>query len=286
MSIKRIQAYLRGVYMSKRERLNLPVRNLLVRSILNFLFYYPIICILLILVRDKNNYEKLRQKVIKKLNKIYLDPYLGLVKPLEDGIFWKRGKITGYNATSIIKSIFIDNVYPKPKCNNIVIDVGAHIGLYSIYSSSYAERVIAIEPETTNFNHLIINIQSYKNIYPLKMALGDENRKMRLFLHDSWGHSLLFPSSQFEEVLVRKLDDVIEKLDLRKVDLIKINAEGYELKILKGAEKTIRKFKPILAIGIHHYEKEAQEIFSYLNEVHDKDYEIDINQRNLIANPR
>lgn len=268
--------------MNDRERIRIPVRRFLLRSILNFLFYYHIIFALLILVRNKKNYEKLRQKVIKKLNKLGLDPYLGFVKPLEEGILWKQRKISGYNLTSLIKGIFIDNVYPKPNHNGIVIDVGAHIGIYSIYVSEYAERVIAIEPETINFNHLITNIQSKGNIYPFKIALGDENRKIKLFLHTSLGHSLLFPSNQFEEILVRKLDDVIEELELRKVDLIKIDTEGYELQVLKGAEKTIRKFKPKLVFDANHYEKEMQEIISYLKKVHNNVYEIDVYPEGLL----
>lgn len=272
--------------MNKRIGLKNSIKTFLVRFILNFFLYYPIIVALLILVRDKKRYEKLRQKFIKKLNKMYLDPYLGLVKPLEDGILWKQHKISGYNATSLMKLIFIDKVYPKPSHNGIIIDVGAHIGIYSIYASSCAEKVIAIEPETINFNHLITNTQSYGNIYPLKIALGEKNCEMKLFLHASLGHSLLFPSNQFEEILVRKLDDLIEELELHKVDLIKINAEGYELKILKGSEKTIGKFKPKLIIGIHHYEKEKQEVISYLKEFQGCRYEIDIRHGTLIADPR
>lgn len=239
-------------------------KNLLVRSILNLLLYYPLVIVLLVLIKDKEKYEKKRQNLIKKLNRLHLDPYLGLVKPSENGIFWEGCKISGDNATSLIKAIFINEFYSKPKRNDVVIDVGAHIGVYSIYASKYAKKIIAIEPEPNNFNHLIKNISAKNNIYPFNIALGDLDGKMKLYLHSALGHSLLFPSDEFVEVSVKKLDDLIEQLNLERVDLIKINAEGYELQILKGGEKTLRKFKPSLILDVHHYKNEIEQIADFI----------------------
>lgn len=193
------------------------------------------------------------------------------------------GKISGDNATSLIKTIFIDNFYLKPDYNCTVIDVGAHIGIYSLYASKYAKKVIAIEPEPNNFNHLINNISNKNNIYPFNIALGDVNRKMKLYIHTALDHSLIFPSERFVEVSVKKLDDLVEELNLNSVELIKINAEGYELQILKSAEKTIKKFNPTLIVGVHHYKNEIEMIVSYLNKIGDNKYVINIKNGTLTA---
>lgn len=247
-------------------------RSFVVKLILCYCFYYPLVILLFLLIKDENQYERFRQNLIKKLNKLHLDPYLGLVKPSKDGIFWDGCNISGDTSTSLIYTIYINKFYLKPNHNDIVIDVGAHIGIYSIYASKYAKRVIAIEPEPNNFNHLVKNVSAKSNIYPLNIALGDLNGKQRLYLHASLGHSLLFTSNKYVEVSVKKLDGLIEELKLDKVDLIKINAEGYELQILKCAEKILKKFKPSLIIGTHHYEKEIEQIIDLFEKLDLKEH--------------
>jgi len=236
----------------------------LIKFILQIGFYYPAVIILLLINNDKINYERSRQDLIKKLNQLHLDPYLGLVKPSAKGIIWGGQEISGDNATSLIKKIFIKNFYLKPNYNDVVIDVGAHIGIYSIYASKYANKVIAIEPEARNFDNLVKNISNINNIIPLKIALGDNNETKKLYIHSTLDHSLIFPSDHFLEVPVRKLDDLIIDLKLDKVNLIKLNAEGYEEHILKGAENTLKRFFPNLIIGVHHYEDESEKITDIL----------------------
>lgn len=70
----------------------LPKRNFIVKLILCINIYYPSVIILLVLVKDKKHYERLRQNLIKNLNKFHLDPYLGLVEPLGNGIVWEGAK--------------------------------------------------------------------------------------------------------------------------------------------------------------------------------------------------
>ena len=82
------------------------------------------------------------------------------------------------------KKIFVDQEYdflmdPPPVA---IIDAGANIGLASIYfASKYpAARVIAIEPEQSNFELLQKNVAPYSNIIPLQAALWNTNEEINL----------------------------------------------------------------------------------------------------------
>ena len=243
-------------------------RSYLIRILINLFLWYPIQILLVASVKDKKQREEAFQNLIEKLNKLNLDPYLGIVRLLQDGgVIYDGVAFHGLSkgGTSCIKEVFFDEYLSKPNPGDVVIDVGANIGVYSIFASKFAEKVIAIEPETVNYNYLTKNIKLKSNIYPFKIALGDIEGKCKLYLHTSMAHSIVFTSDKFEEVSVTKLDDLKEKLNLERVDVIKINAEGYELQILKGAETVIKTCTPRLLIGIHHYDSEREEVIDYLN---------------------
>lgn len=64
---------------------------------------------------------------------------------------------------------------------------------------------------------------------------------------------------------------LLDELGVKRVDFIKIDAEGAELDILKGAERTLRTGKPFLAIATYHTPSETEEVAKYL---HKKDFKI------------
>lgn len=75
--------------------------------------------------------------------------------------------------------------------------------------------------------------------------------------HNNGGESL--------QVTTVSIDDLVKEKNLAKVDFIKMDVEGAELNALKGAEQTIRTFKPRLAISVYHKENDLTEIPEYLN---------------------
>ncbi len=143
----------------------------------------------------------------------------------------------------------------KPQRGDIVLDIGAHIGAYALRYSRIVGpegRVIAFEPEPSNRRMLDMNVRlnGAQNIEVRSEALGDftgtGSLKMSLY---SGSHSLARSPHQVGEmrVSVTKLDD----LRLPRLDLLKIDAEGWEFNILKGGEKTIRACRPEMEIEVH-----------------------------------
>lgn len=139
------------------------------------------------------------------------------------------------------------------KPGNTVVDVGANIGFISMYASvrtGSMGRVHSFEPVDTTRKLLIDNIElnNFENICVYPYALGDTSGVGKVVsFENSRGGSKVVPeqrSDDSEVVEIKPLDAIIET----PVHFIKIDVEGYELQVLKGAEKIIEKWKPILLI--------------------------------------
>jgi len=140
----------------------------------------------------------------------------------------------------------------------VFIDVGAHIGRYSIILSKNFEKVIAIEAEPYNYSQLVKNIKLnnlWNKVIPLNVALTNNDGIVKLNLSEegSGRHSIVVNHRRGSiEVLGLKLDTVIDllRIDPKDIDVIKIDVEGAEYFVLQGMEKVLKEGKPILVIEI------------------------------------
>jgi FkbM family methyltransferase len=136
------------------------------------------------------------------------------------------------------------------------IDGGAFIGDSALVLMDYKPRKIyAFEPQSMNYELLLKTIQLNNLsaiVTPVKKALGSAKGSLQItHLGSASVISDMFALEANEEVEVTPLDDFAEKNNL-DVGLIKLDVEGYELEALKGSSRTIRKFKPVLAIAVYH----------------------------------
>lgn len=145
------------------------------------------------------------------------------------------------------------SLYLSP--GSVFVDVGANYGIYSLIAARIvgdSGRVIAFEPAQENFEilkkNILLNCMNNINLFPL--ALSDRNGLMKLYYHPDPGRNSLIPEhSKFmngEEVEVKKLDQVLEKIGINLVDFIKIDVEGADLLVIKGAKETICKYRPVV----------------------------------------
>ena len=146
-----------------------------------------------------------------------------------------------------------------PKEGDIVVDIGAAFGFYTILASKMIGskgKVIAIEPQPESFQMLNSNIKLNKlsNVTTLNYAVYSNETKLQLYSSYS-----VIPeraeenTSDFIEVNCNKLDNLILQIEkINEVNWIKIDVEGTELEVLKGATKILSKSKDIsLLIEIH-----------------------------------
>jgi FkbM family methyltransferase len=135
--------------------------------------------------------------------------------------------------------------HPVP--GDVVVDVGANIGGYALRAARVAGRVIAIEPEPSNFRQLIENLRlnHLQNLTPLEVAVSDHAGSTDLYLaSDSGRHSLEAsgwgePTGKIAPVQILTLDDVTEDERIARIDWLKVDVERHELAVLRGAPHSL-----------------------------------------------
>jgi FkbM family methyltransferase len=155
--------------------------------------------------------------------------------------------------------------------NSIVIDIGAHIGTYSIRFCKIAHKVIAIEPLYDNYLILIYNakLNNCKNLYPINMGIWSEEGTKSIFYKPERTDlatlidNLIDNQSNYYKHMVKvtTLDKLVNSLGLTKIDFLKIDAEKSEYEILRGANKVLDNTKSVL---IETFENNRYKCLDYL----------------------
>lgn len=127
----------------------------------------------------------------------------------------------------------------------LALDIGANVGLWSKDLCEYFDQVIAFEPVAEFRDCLIKNVTS-DNLEIRACALGDQDTQINMIVTaENTGHSHVDTASLGSgSIPMYRLDS----LHLPKIDYIKIDCEGYENTILRGAKETILKYKPIIVV--------------------------------------
>jgi FkbM family methyltransferase len=141
-----------------------------------------------------------------------------------------------------------------------ILDIGANIGCTALAFSSMAETVHAFEPSPSTYALLATNTAVAPNVVTHNYGLGAKNGSFELtfapnnrsggYVSDqmkaSEGHTV-------EKIVVKKLDGMLRSLNLRSVDFVKIDVEGFEASVIKGAAKMLKKYKPAVAMELNHW---------------------------------
>jgi FkbM family methyltransferase len=128
------------------------------------------------------------------------------------------------------------------------IDVGAHVGLWTVQLLRVFSRVVSIEPHPDSFACLEANIVDLKS-YLLQGALGAAPAMSRL---QDWGFAAhLAEYGDGPLVNVFTLDGLAET----NVDFLKIDVEGFETFVLQGGEETIRRDRPVIVLEQKHEQR-------------------------------
>ena len=130
----------------------------------------------------------------------------------------------------------------KSELNN-VIDVGSHVGFWSKEFTELFKHVYAFEPMNEVRECYIKNIvKDNYTLYPY--GLGSVEKKVKIqYEPNESGNTFITPSGN-REIEVYPLD----RFEFNKIDYIKIDAEGYEIEVCKGAIKLIERDKPFIHI--------------------------------------
>jgi len=172
------------------------------------------------------------------------------------------------------------------------IDIGANIGYCSIYvaAENPLSKVIAFEPHPFIGKELIrnVDINDFSNVEVKPFALGNENGEIRFYSNDLNDYNRGMSSTvdkdfskNIAEIMVeiKRLDDVIPENDYKNIGVIKIDTQGNELDVLKGAEGIIKAVKPVIIFEFESHtkkniEKSKKEFVAFLKRNNYQTYKV------------
>ncbi len=160
--------------------------------------------------------------------------------------------------------------------NTVFIDIGSNVGYFSIALAKVVGplgKIHAFEPQRIIFNMFAgsVALNALLNVYCYNMALGDHEGKVEIPQFDyfsamSFG-SVEFGPEQREKLAQERRHDparvefvpltTLDRFDSRQVDVLKIDAEGMEMDIFRGAQATIARCRPIIFVEFLKVDKDA-----------------------------
>jgi len=189
---------------------------------------------------------------------------------------------------------------------NIILDVGANSGVYSIFYSKLVGdkgRVYAFEPDTSNYSLLQKNLRlnNCNNVLVYNFALSNKESAVEMISYNPENSNLKLQGDSFKYmkeisdksetasgIKACKLDDLEEIKNISKIDFFKIDVEGAEFLVLQGSLNTIQKHRPVIIFELSgewaaRFNYKPYEVLVFLNELNYKMEEYDFQQ--WIAKP-
>lgn len=207
----------------------------------------------------RRRYCKIRKKYVRRL--IIFFKYKQAVYNIEfpehlaeEGSPLQMPHIIKIEGNLIVKALTNQNKW------NTFVDVGASEGLWTINMAKYFDHVIAIEPYPMAYDLLKKNTASLSNVTILTHALAQRNiNKYKMIEGPSFNIGMTKRLNDFALLDKQMLEEfkcktfiaeakTLDSLELKNVDMIKIDAEGEEKNVLKGAKDTIKKFSPQIIV--------------------------------------
>lgn len=133
------------------------------------------------------------------------------------------------------------------RTRRMAIDVGAHVGLWSIPLSKAFGSVMAFEPHPDHRACFERNLQGVENVFLYPFAVGDREGRVRLSVEtESSGGTHIVADGDGPAADLVTIDSMAP--DDAPVDLVKIDCEGFELPVLRGARETLLRCRPVVVV--------------------------------------
>jgi FkbM family methyltransferase len=204
-----------------------------------------------------------REEMLKyDWDKIVEEKWVPYLNALEKEIYSETRKIKVNGKEMIVRNDTIDelvvnSVIGQGEYRKMIeltkkdrwLDIGGHIGSFTVDISNEVENVYIFEPVKDNWKLLLKNTESFTNVGTYNYAIigtDDKTRKLNLFLQgeqNTGGHSLI-GEGDGEEIKCKNINNVLDEFGINK---IKLDCEGSEYEILKAiTEDNLKKMKEII----------------------------------------
>jgi len=218
----------------------------------------------------------------KQQDKIFVNGYEMYVIPKDKGI---SEELSIFKIHEPLNTKFLAD---QLKEGMICLDIGANLGYFAFLESSKvgkSGKVIAVEPAPLTFDLFKKNVELQKNqnISSYNFAFSNKKGTVDFFISNSSNWSRIIRENdpyhgdkgKIVKIRSNTIDNFIEELELNKLDLIRVDLEGYEFEIFEGAKNTLSKLKPMLQIEIHRDFMGVQKSLKFLRNLKNLGYEIE-----------
>lgn len=169
----------------------------------------------------------------------------------------------------IVKSNWVTKHYIREfipiEKNSIVIDVGAHIGSFSIIAARYASKVFAFEPVQSNYKMLVKNVRlnELTNVMTYEMAVWKSSGYKEIYIYDetsTGNHSLINNYRKIntkKEIQTISLKDFLTREKLSLINFLKLDCEGAEYEIITDMDEEIANKIKYIVMETHQKERRS-----------------------------
>lgn len=167
----------------------------------------------------------------------------------------------------------------------IIIDCGANIGLSTIYFKNKFPnaKIIAIEPEKSNFLLLEKNTKEYNDVFCVKYGVW--NKSTNLIINNKygkWGFMVEEVEHQSENTIPAiSIDEIMEKFDINEIDILKIDIEGSEKNLFESNFECWLSKTKVLIIELHDFMR-AGSSMSFIKAISNYEFNMARKNENLI----
>jgi len=182
----------------------------------------------------------------------------------------------------------------------VCLDIGSNIGYYALLESKAvgnSGKVISVEPSPRNFSYLKNNLESEKvtNVEVYNLAIGDKDGEVDFAVSDRSNLGYVITDDQNSQnsstdqvpnkpntiktmnvikVPMKRIDSFLEEKKLDRLDFVRMDIEGFEIKLFEGFWDSIRKYKPIIQMEFHNYLFDKETKTKFFQKLKEYGYEI------------
>jgi FkbM family methyltransferase len=164
--------------------------------------------------------------------------------------------------------IFVKENHPR---KNVMLDVGANIGIYSRPCSQFFKKIYSAEPIPKILECLKLNVKECSNIEIFEYGIGKKNPEAKFLYNpkNSGNTRQITKESQDVSNLVFSKIIPLDEIKLEELNYIKIDVEGFELDVLTSGENTIKNNLPWIQVEINNNQEDIEK---FLNSIADYEY--------------
>src|SRR3990167_342480 len=146
---------------------------------------------------------------------------------------WKNDRVI-----DVLKETFMENIYePYIKKDMVVVEIGANIGVFTLWAYPYSSKIYAVEPSAEHFDtlmHMLTFNHMLDKVVPINKAISNESGKASFYHNDNTTmYSLsdaIKSTNEVEQVEMITLEELLQ--DIPNVNLLNLDVEGFESRIL------------------------------------------------------